>query len=69
MAAVVAVAPKAVVVGGAPKVVVGAARQAAVAVVKGMVADGPVEQAIHPAEAAAMHLLVVAKSRFGAGLA
>ena len=57
MAAVV-VAPKAVVV----KV----AGPQAVAVAKGMAVDGLVERAIHPAEAAAMRRLAVAKSRFGA---
>lgn len=57
----VVVAPKAVVV----KV----AGQPEAAVAKGMVVDGQVGRAIHPAEGAAMHPLAVAKSKSGAGLA
>ena len=59
MAAVV-VAPKAVAVK------VAGPQAVAVAVAKGMAVDGLVERAIHPAEAAAMRRLAVAKSRFGA---
>lgn len=59
MAAAVVVAPKAVVAK--------AADQLEVAEAKGMVVDGPVEQAIHPVEGAAMHPLAVEKSKSGAG--
>lgn len=52
----VVVAPKAV---GLPAVVAA----------KGMAVDGQVERAIHLAEGAAMHPLVVGKSKSGAGLA
>ena len=59
MAVAVVVAPKAVVA----KV----ADQLEVVVAKGMAVDGPVEQAMHPVEGAAMHPLVVGKSKSGAG--
>lgn len=43
--------------------------QLEVAVAKEMAVDGPVEQAIHPVEGAAMRPLAVEKSKSGAGLA
>jgi hypothetical protein len=61
MAVDVVVVPKAVVAR--------VADQLEVAVAKGMAVDGPVEQAIHPVEVAAMHPLVVEKSKSGAGMA
>lgn len=59
----VVVAPKAVLVKVAGQQVVAKVKA------KGMVVDGQVERASHPAEGAAMHRLAVAKSRFGAALA
>lgn len=48
----------------APKAMVAmVADQQGVAAVKGMAVDGPVEQAIHPAEDAAMRPLAVGKSK------
>jgi hypothetical protein len=61
MAVAVVVVPKAVVA----KV----ADQLEVAVAKGVAEGGPVEQAIHPVEGAAMHPLAVGKSKSSAGLA